>query len=272
MAQLIQHPSKYFRDFDRAPKILELYEIHDVKFLKELLEEDENVKNNYNAKKRIISYINATTTPFKGLRKRAVKITYFKYWKSGKYGTKNTLQYMDRSIKEKIYGHDGYVSLDIVNRGYSIIHEIAECHGINLPAIKYFVQNREQVYQDHFAYWTHLKEISDVKCIFLQFIEAFTDYGCGTPFCKDIIDELIYADEIFRHPKYPHLNLEKIIEVYSTFIMKLIVEFLVTNEIMEENYYSLNGDEIFFQPLKSFDILDVEDYIYRHTGFNIRLH
>uniref|UniRef100_A0A914Z812 Uncharacterized protein n=1 Tax=Panagrolaimus superbus TaxID=310955 RepID=A0A914Z812_9BILA len=263
----VKHQNRYFKAFDKSPRKIVAYEMHDIQNLKKLLK-DEKVCQNLHARQRLITYINRVRRD----RNNEVEIVYFKNKKMGKFIAKDNLQYIDRTIKEKIYKVDGYVSLDITNRGYTIINEIAKYHGIDLPAINYFVQNREQVFHDHLSVWTHLSEIYDIKCLFLQMIDSFYDYDMGSPFMQAINFELLFVNRIFFHPRYPYLNLHGIIETYSSFIMNLIIDYLVINEVMKEDFYSLNGDEIFFQPLKPFEISDIEDYIFQDTGFKIKLH
>uniref|UniRef100_A0AC34F2J0 Uncharacterized protein n=1 Tax=Panagrolaimus sp. ES5 TaxID=591445 RepID=A0AC34F2J0_9BILA len=263
----IPHRPRYFKAFDKSPNMIVAYETHDIQNLIKLLK-DEKVCQNLHAKQRLITYINRVRRD----RNNEVEIVYYKNRKMGKFIAKDNLQYIDRTIKEKIYKVDGYVSLDITNRGYTIINEVAKYHGIDLPAINYFVQNREQVFQDHLALWPHLSEIYDVKCLFLQMIDSFYDYDMGSSLMQDMNYELLYVNCIFFHPKYSYLNLHAIIEIYSSYIMNLIVDYLVINEVMKEDFYSLNGDEIFFQPLKPFEVSDIENYIFQDTGFNIKLH
>uniref|UniRef100_A0A914Z5W2 Uncharacterized protein n=1 Tax=Panagrolaimus superbus TaxID=310955 RepID=A0A914Z5W2_9BILA len=173
---------------------------------------------------------------------------------------------MEKNLKAKIYIHDGYISLDIVNRGYTIIYELARMNGLELPMISEMVMNREKVYRDHADYW------NDAKCGFLDLL-INSSYRERQPiFVKKLIDEINMVKKIFRHKDFPYFSLINIIEIYSNKIIEAMAEYLVTNGITINQFYSINGDEILFQPRKPFRINYIEDYIFAKTGFTIKLH
>uniref|UniRef100_A0AC34FY90 Uncharacterized protein n=1 Tax=Panagrolaimus sp. ES5 TaxID=591445 RepID=A0AC34FY90_9BILA len=260
-----KHNDEFFLDFIESPRKFTLYEVHDIKFLEELLN-DQSLSIKPSDRNKIINYIKNAKKQIYGLRRKAIPFEYCKREHSGKYFPKNSFQFMEKSLKTKIYIHDGYISLDIVNRGYSIINELAKMNNLFFPNINQLVTNREEVYREHDDYWY------DSKCGFLDLILNSSYRDRQPKFVKNVIDEINYVKKVFRHPQYPHFSLSNIIEIYTGKILEAIAEYLVFNGITINKFYSLNGDEILFQPQKPFRIDDIEDFIFVRTGMNIKLH
>uniref|UniRef100_A0AC35FTY9 Uncharacterized protein n=1 Tax=Panagrolaimus sp. PS1159 TaxID=55785 RepID=A0AC35FTY9_9BILA len=263
----IIHQDKHFSVFLNGPETFTLFEIHDISFLSNLIN-DENI--NKNDKRIIKRFINEATKLNSNNAKTAViPIEYSKTKNSGQYSTKLTLQNLSKPIKDKIYDFGEYANLDIANKGFTVIYEVAKINGIELPIIKELIENRDKIYAENEKCWNNS---FTTKYNFCYLIPNPIHFEGESVFISKLIDELIFVGKIFQHSNYPEFTTSKIIEIYTTLIMMKIVDFLVSKGIIFPKCYSLNGDSISFQPLKSFEIKDIEKYIFQETSLNINLH
>ena len=267
----IQHVAKFFDAYANGPETFTLFEEHDLDYLASLLKHESSTINRGD-KRRIRKVIKRSGADPDGtnLGTQSIQTLYHKPKNSGQYHGIESLQDLKSSLRNRIYAHDGYVTMDISNRGFTIIHAIAGLNGVPLPFVTEYVENRAQINAEH------LKLFKDLKTVKYQFCYAISnpvhDAESETEFLKNLKDELIYVNEIIRHPDYPEFTIGKIIEIYSSFIMNLIYDYLVSNGICQAGHYSLNGDAIAFKPLKSFKISEIEQHILDETKIVIKLH
>uniref|UniRef100_A0A914PVI0 Uncharacterized protein n=1 Tax=Panagrolaimus davidi TaxID=227884 RepID=A0A914PVI0_9BILA len=263
----IIHDEKHFNVFLNGPETFTLFEIHDISFLSTFLN-DESV--NINDKRTIKKFIKEATK-FNSNNNTAaiIPIYYSKTKNSGQYSAKLTLQHLLKPVKDKIYNFGEYANLDIVNKGFTIIYEVSKLNDIELPAIKEFIENRERIFAENQKCWNNS---NSMKHNFCYLIPNPIHFDGESAFVAKFIDELIFVHKAFQHPNFPEFTVSKIIEIYTTLIMMKIVNFLVLNGIIFPKFFSLNGDAIYFQPLKAFKIKDIENYIFEQTNLNIKLH
>uniref|UniRef100_A0A914P022 Uncharacterized protein n=1 Tax=Panagrolaimus davidi TaxID=227884 RepID=A0A914P022_9BILA len=263
----IQHKKEIFDSFFNSPESFILFETHDINFLQTLVN-DENIRKC--DKTPLRKFINnallinkSKTQPIK-----TAPVKYNKTKNSGFYFSKNSLQFLTKPTKKAVYNFGGYSNIDIVNCGYTVLYQICISNGIELPTMKEFIENREKICAEH----PPISEKYTVKQHFCAILSKSEHSEGESEFIKKLVDELIFVRKLLQHPEFPDFSAEKIIGIYTNFIMKLIVEYLVTNEIIVPNFYSLNCDEIYFKPLKEFKIADVEKFIFEKTGFLIKMH
>uniref|UniRef100_A0A914Q780 Uncharacterized protein n=1 Tax=Panagrolaimus davidi TaxID=227884 RepID=A0A914Q780_9BILA len=194
----IIHQEKHFDVFFNGPETFTLFEIHDISFLSNLVNDENINKNDNRLLKRFIN--EATKLNSNNAKTAVIPIQYSKTKNSGQYSTKLTLQNLTKPIKDKIYDFGEYANLDISNKGFTIIYEVAKNNGIQLPAIQELIENRERVFAENKNCWNNSFSTKDNFCFLIQNPIHFVGESC---FISKLIDELIFIGKLFLHPDFP---------------------------------------------------------------------
>ena len=197
------------------------------------------------------------------------KIPYVFEKSASRFATKSALLGLSKLLKHDVYKHDGYQSLDIVNRNYSIILGIAKQNNASFPTIEKFVDNYKQYFVDYATYWGD-KDL--VKPGFANLVAHPVHKATETPFIRELVDELEIVQKSFKHPELPTFTVMQIIELYSTVIIGHVYDYLVEHEIIKNEHCALGNNVIYFKPLKEFSKAAVEEYIFKKTNLRIFLH
>jgi hypothetical protein len=251
----VQFNSQVFDEFLQNEGFI-LHEEPDMDYLRNLVN-DKNVSKS--DKGLIKAYIKDGVTP--------VPVTYSKKETSGAYCPDKTFQAFSKEINWELNRRAENMCIDIVNSSYTIIYEIARLNNVDFPAIHEYIEDQEGVIRKCLRTGYNFNE---GKTYFFNLL-----YHPEREFLPRIVAELQQAHTLFRHPSHPEFSLTKIVDIYSSFIMQRVYEYLVKNGFMRESYCSLKRGAIYFKPLKpvTSEVMEnIEEYVKETTQLNIKFH
>uniref|UniRef100_A0AC35FFT7 Uncharacterized protein n=1 Tax=Panagrolaimus sp. PS1159 TaxID=55785 RepID=A0AC35FFT7_9BILA len=263
MAEEIRFDDTIINFFVNGPTDFTRYEEHDIAYLTTLLN-DPNVSE---SDIKILAFAIKKADEITDMSENGMKALPYQYYPdSGRYAAKLPLFGLSKNLKDDVYFlHDGYKNLDIVNRNFTIFDGIAQLNDVKLPTIKKFVDN----YKDYYGILVNYFNKESVKSELADLVYHPKHKEGEKEFIKDLVDDLQKVHEIFKHPTF---TVMQVVEVYSTFIIHSVYEYLVKKEIIKNEHCVLGNNIILFRPLKSFDKEDIERYVSGKTKFNVKFH
>jgi hypothetical protein len=265
MEKQIEFNDAVFNAFVNGPEKFIRYEEHDMDNLIKLSKKLNLSKSDKDLLKHAIKK-SETVEEINGLK--ALPYEYEKI--SGRYSPKYGLFGLSKFIKDDLYRHDEYKSLDIINRNFLIIYGIAKLNNIDFPAVTEFVKNYRHQCNIHKYYFGNSEE--SVKKGFANLVYHPVHKENETEFICSLVNDLQNVQKVFKHPVHQNFTFMQIIEVYSTYIIQQAYNYLVENEIIKEEHCVLGNNVIYFKPLKAFNKETIEAYINGHTKICIKLH
>ena len=206
-----------------------------------------------------------------------VKIHYKQNYNIGRYySTKFSLQNMYNIVRSSII-HKNMLDLDFVNSMITIIIYLSKKHKLNIPNIKKYYKDREnilkQIHEDRL-----ISKKSIISILNGGFQEIYHEDTYTNKFLKSIEEESKMLHEYFYKIdkriddenilNFKGKNFSRIIQDHENKLLMSLYDYLTFHKY---KIMSLIFDGILILPRKPIIMSDVEEYIYKKTGIPMKL-
>ena len=238
--------------------------------LKRIIDDKHNDINK-ETKDNLIKYYNSLND------QGEIKICYKQNHNIGRYySTKYSLQNMYNIVRSSII-HKNMLDLDFVNSMITIIIYLSKKHKLNIPNIKKYYKDRENILkQIHEDRLTAKKLI--ISILNGGFQEIYHEDTYTNKFLKDIENESKMLHEYFYNidkriddeniSNFKGKNFSRILQDYENKLLMSLYDYLTFHKY---KIMSLIFDGILILPGKPIIISDIEEYIYKKTGIPMKL-